>query len=465
MNSSSNHPNQEVSPYSSGSLAGPVLTYGCGIALLVWTAWFITHLPWLGLPESVAMPTLLAVWFIAAAAVGWRTGPKRAWAIGLGSGSVTALLGLLILGSKLSDPGAAGPVSTPPSAGLIAIGFLVLGAAIGLVGGAVGSLLPGSGRDARHRPDWLARFAWVAAAAVTPLLFVGGLVTSTNSGMAVPDWPNTYGANMFLYPLGPRAAPDIFLEHAHRLFGSLVGLITLTLTVYIVRSDARRWVRFMAFLAFGLVVVQGVLGGGRVLLGSTELAQDNRFLAMLHGILAQLVFGLIVALAVVLGPTFRRGGCPASAQVPGGRAARFWTTGLLHAALLQLVLGAAYRHLRGSHALWTHAAFSIIVVIFAFAAGFALLSLGNGEAGRAHLRRTGRLILTIVFAQFALGWAAFAVSGPNHEAASTTEALIRTGHQANGALLLATATAAFVWVRRLIAPAEASAGSPLPSAA
>ena len=68
-----------------------------------------------------------------------------------------------------------------------------------------------------------------AVVAVAPLLFVGGLVTSTNSGMAVPDWPNTFGSNMFLYPLGPRAQPDVYLEHSHRLFGTLVGLATLKL--------------------------------------------------------------------------------------------------------------------------------------------------------------------------------------------------------------------------------------------
>jgi cytochrome c oxidase assembly protein subunit 15 len=78
---------------------------------------------------------------------------------------------------------------------------------------------------------WPHRWAVALACATFPLLWVGGLVTTTDSGMAVPDWPNTYGYNLFLYPwkswiTGPWA---LFLEHSHRLIGATVGMITISL--------------------------------------------------------------------------------------------------------------------------------------------------------------------------------------------------------------------------------------------
>src|SRR5262249_17734296 len=149
-----------------------------------------------------------------------------------------------------------------------------------------------------------------AAASVAPLVFIGGLVTSTNSGMAVPDWPNTYGSNMFLYPLGPRVRPDVFFEHAHRLFGTLVGLTTLVLMVWTLIAERGVGVRRPAIAAFVLVCLQGVLGGIRVRMGSADPEQDNRALAMLHGVLAQLTFGVVVACAVFLSPAY--------AQAPAG---------------------------------------------------------------------------------------------------------------------------------------------------
>src|SRR3954453_2556847 len=83
------------------------------------------------------------------------------------------------------------------------------------------------------RSPWPHRLAVVLAAATFPLLWVGGLVTTTKAGMAVPDWPSTYGYNLFLYPwetwlYGPG---DLFIEHGHRLFAALVGLLTIVLVV------------------------------------------------------------------------------------------------------------------------------------------------------------------------------------------------------------------------------------------
>lgn len=457
-------------PAPRAGLLGRAVVVGFAGAVAVWSAWFITHLPWIGMAESTSIPLLLGVWVIAtAAAIGW-IGESRRAPVGLLSGVVGGLVGLLILGSKIvPDATPEGPVgvardSSLPPVYLIVPGFVALGAVLGLIGGVVSVLLP---RE-RAAGDSLSRFGIVVSVGVVPLLVVGGLVTSTDSGMAVPDWPNTYGSNMFLYPLGPRSDAATYLEHSHRLFGSLIGLMTLVLAAWVWISDRRDWVRVLAGVALGLVVVQGVIGGGRVLMGSTDAAADNRAMAMLHGVLAQLVFGVIVALAATLSPLFK-----SPLRLPPNRAHRrfkTFATGFTHALILQLVFGAMYRHMRHGHALWTHAGFSLIVVLLALLAGFAAIGLtrsaeesepaplGN-EPGAVDLSCTlGRIgwgMVVIVGVQFALGWAAFFVGGEHRTAASPLEAIIRTAHQANGAALIALAALGFVWSRWVLRRATA----------
>src|SRR6187402_1100972 len=128
------------------------------------------------------------------------------------------------------------------------------------------------------RSPWPHRLAVVLACATFPLVWVGGLVTTTDAGMAVPDWPNTYGYNLFLYPwqtwlFGPW---DLFIEHGHRLLASAVGILTIGFLVMAYRRDSRPWLKKVAVAALILIVFQGVLGGMRVRL-------DERTLAMLHG--------------------------------------------------------------------------------------------------------------------------------------------------------------------------------------
>src|SRR3972149_1160838 len=115
-----------------------------------------------------------------------------------------------------------------------------------------------------YRP-WLHWFAVATAAATLPLVFVGALVTSYDVGMAVPDWPTTFGYNMFTYPW-LEAAWGVFVEHSHRLLGSLVGLMTVVLAVWLWAVDARRWLRWLGVAAVAAVIGQGVLGGLRGLL-------------------------------------------------------------------------------------------------------------------------------------------------------------------------------------------------------
>ena len=135
--------------------------------------------------------------------------------------------------------------------------------------------------------------AVLAAVFTLPLLFVGGSVTTYRVGMAVPDWPTTFGINMFLYDFW-NAPFGVQVEHAHRLYGAAVGLTTVGLTVWLFCFEPRRWMKGLGVLALVAVIGQGILGGTRV-------TQVSTFLAAVHGCTGQAFFALMVALCVLTG--------------------------------------------------------------------------------------------------------------------------------------------------------------------
>lgn len=424
-----------------------MLVAGFGGALAVWCAWFAAPLPWVALPENLSIALAGIVWLTVTFAC-LRLGVRRpTLPLGIGAGVITAAVCVIPLLSTLRPAGENdSPLShpLPTDAWKVVVAFFLAG---GVIGGTAALLARSTARPrvttSTGEQRWLARFAIITAVSVAPLLFFGGLVTSTNSGMAVPDWPTTFGAQMFFYPMGSETNPDVYLEHTHRLFGTLVGLTAIILLVWTAASEL--WTRptKVALAAFVLVGVQGVLGGQRVI-------HDNRLMAMVHGVLAQLVFAVFVALAVYLTPAYQRFTPNTGLDPVLAKRLKRFATALMHALILQLILGALARHFRkGDHALWTHAAFSIIIVLLAAMLGFAAAAIPREASGKgfAALRRSGVLLVAVVVLQFILGWAAFAVRGADIKAATTFEALIRTAHQANGALLLAAATLAFVWSR------------------
>src|SRR5262245_34755481 len=190
------------------------------------------------------------------------------------------------------------------------------------------------------RSPWPHRWAVVLACATFPLVWVGGLVTTTKAGMAVPDWPSTYGYNLFLYPWQSwLAGPwDLFVEHGHRLLAASVGMITIGLLVVLIRADRRNWVRVLGVVALVLVIFQGLLGGMRVRL-------DERTFAMLHGMTGPLFFGLTVALAVITSRTWAADAAgDSSSMIRGGGQIRILATATALFAYLQIVLGAVLRH-------------------------------------------------------------------------------------------------------------------------
>ena len=182
---------------------------------------------------------------------------------------------------------------------------------------------------------WLHRFAFFTAIATLFLICSGGMVTSKGFGLAVPDWPTTFGYNMFLFPIS-KWVGGIFFEHVHRLVASTVGFLTIILAIWLWRGENRRWLRNLGFAALGAVILQGVLGGLRVTLLKDEIG-------IFHACLAQGFFGMLIVVTLATSRLWQRvsaEGFPSRAAQSLARVALF-TTGVIY---LQLALGATMRH-------------------------------------------------------------------------------------------------------------------------
>ncbi|MDQ5858113.1 MAG: COX15/CtaA family protein [Acidobacteriota bacterium] len=281
--------------------------------------------------------------------------------------------------------------------------------------------VPGSRSRALHR------FAVLTAVSTLVLIVAGGLVTSTESGLSVPDWPLSYGKLM------PPMVGGVFYEHGHRMVATAVGILTVILAIWLARSDVRRSVRRLGLLAVAAVIAQGILGGLTVLfLLPTPVS-------VAHACLAQAFFCLVVAIAVVTSPHWQ----PADGRLDAASRLAALTAG---AVFLQLVIGAVMRHTKAGLAIpdfplsygrvvppldsfpvaiaFAHRAWALVVAVLAFAAASA--------AARSGLKRTGVFLGSLVLVQIALG-AATVLSGK--------AVAITTAHVATGALLLGTAIA------------------------
>ena len=267
--------------------------------------------------------------------------------------------------------------------------------------------------------------------------------------MAVPDWPNTYGYNLFLYPwqtwvFGPW---DLFIEHGHRLLGATVGILTIAFVGAVWLGDRRLWMRFAALAALALVIAQGVLGGMRVLL-------DERTLAMAHGCLGPVFFALCVALAVFTSPRWRDSSPPKDHPA----AARLQRAAILVTALayIQLLVGAQLRHVAVSASPGTFRVmvfFHLVIAAVVLVCAIALVA----QVLRQHRRervftQPAAWLAVLVLVQIALGGASWIVKygtpaflGEYQWAAAYTvsadslwQAYIVTAHVAVGSLIIGT---------------------------
>jgi cytochrome c oxidase assembly protein subunit 15 len=181
----------------------------------------------------------------------------------------------------------------------------------------------------------LHRFALLTAVSTFALIFIGGLVTSTGSGLSVPDWPTTYGENMFTFPID-KWVGGIKYEHGHRLFASFVGFLTTILAVWLAFKEERKWVRGLGFAALAAVIVQGILGG------LTVLYLLPTAVSVSHGMLAQTFFCMVATIALVTSPWWNS--AAESLDDERGRPLQFIAGIAVGAVFLQLLFGALLRH-------------------------------------------------------------------------------------------------------------------------
>ncbi len=407
-----------------------LLALGFGTTVAMWAAGYVLRFPGVGAPGWLLLAALLAILVAGGYAAGRLSarGLRGGWQAGLLAGA----LNLLVLGSVLSGdrPGVVVPSAAwwVPGSLLVSAGLGWLGARLAGGGGIVTPYLEGRGASA---------FASVAAAATFLLLIAGGIVTGAEAGLAVADWPTSYGYNMFLYPLA-RMTGGIYYEHVHRLLGSLVGLTTLVLAVHLLMAESRRWVKAWAVGALALVMVQGLLGGLRV----TNLSLS---LALVHGIVGQVFFGAVVALAAFTSRRWREDDRPTPRR--GAATDHRLSAIFLGLVTLQLVLGALLRHTDTGLSL--HITVAVGVLVAGVTLGLRLLGL---YGDRRELSRLGRFLCAGLGVQLCLGFAALIARGLDRADGTPhpLDVFVTTLHQATGALLLAAAVLAVVWSRRLL---------------
>ena len=310
----------------------------------------------------------------------------------------------------------------------------------------------------------LHRLAVLAVCLVWPLIWVGGLVTTYDAGMAVPDWPGTYGYNLFLYPLdtwlfGPF---DLFIEHGHRLLGAVVGLVAIFIVVAAQRHETRRWVRVLSVLLLAMVIAQGLLGGMRVILG-------DRTLAMVHGCVGPAFFAFCVATSVVTSRVWWRGASNAEKRPTHGRGRLFLCFLLLIFSYTQIVLGARVRHIlpdalpgQFTATVAQHVTVAVLLWIFSILAFIKLRGCGD-----LTLVRPMRALVLSVHVQILLGVGTWVVNygwpgilGSNViqtipgaanyliHAKGFGDSIVVTAHVAVGSLILAVATMLFLRLLR-----------------
>ena len=295
---------------------------------------------------------------------------------------------------------------------------------------------------ASQSPYWagLHRFAILALVVTCGLIYAGGLVTTLGAGLAVPDWPTSFGT---FNPEAWWTIPMVREEHGHRLIGALVGLLTLTLCILVLLKDKRRSLRILVVVALVAVIVQGVLGGLRVI-------NLNIYFAMIHGCLAQAFFCILMAIAMISSPTWSA----QAAQITPARANLKIAILATTAIYIQLIIGAIMRHSQAGMAIptfplvdggiipkywsfavaihYAHRCWAIVVValvITLFARSF------RGFSSRSRLCAHAALGLTLV--QATLG-AAIVLTG--------RAAIITTSHVLVGALLLASCFCCALWL-------------------
>lgn len=321
-------------------------------------------------------------------------------------------------------------------------------------------------RTTSYRPA-LAWFAALGALWVFGVVTLGAFTTSIHAGMAFPDWPLSNGS---LNPTGWLTEIDKFAEHSHRLFGMVLGLLSIGLVIGLQRYEARAWLRKLGWLALTIVIIQGILGGKRVLLDSISVPgftmSLGEMLRIPHGILAQIYVCTLFAIALSLSRPWIRG-----VKCSVTRSTRRWAVAATALIFVQLVVAALMRHNNAGLAIPTfpltpengllpvawdfrvgiHFAHRVMALILTGALVGLVRSILHSEGASRGLRRSGGLIIGLLIAQISLG--AITVWTQRNPYYATAHVIV-------GALLLATVFTVTWWTHR---EALAARSTPLPA--
>ncbi len=287
-------------------------------------------------------------------------------------------------------------------------------------------------------PNWLHGFAILLSVCTLLLVVAGGLVTSNDAGLSVPDWPLSYGKLM------PAMEGGIFYEHGHRMIATLVGFLTIVLAIWLWRVDDRAWMKRLGLIAVAAVIAQGVLGG------LTVIYLLPPAVSIAHACLAQLFFSLTVAIALFTSESWRRGD---RVVIDGGTPSlRILAVAAPLCVLAQLALGAAARH-KALGVIYHVGGSALVTGVILWIS----MRVVRQYANHPSLNVSALALLSIAFAQVFLGIAAYMSRIATVDAVQPMPVMIvfTVLHVAVGALTMAAGTVLAIQVFRNVGRASA----------
>jgi cytochrome c oxidase assembly protein subunit 15 len=297
---------------------------------------------------------------------------------------------------------------------------------------------------------WLHRYAVLWSFCTLFLVVAGGLVTSNDAGLSVPDWPLSYGRLM------PPMEGNILYEHGHRMVATTVGLLTIGMAIWLARAEGRRWLRNLGWIALAAVITQGVLGG------MTVLFLLPKPVSIGHACLAQLFFSTTAAIALFTSPGWRRG---AQKVDDSGAPPLDWLALATAAcAFLQVALGASARH--QAVGILPHVIGALVLTGMVL---WVTVRVLMRHPGHRELQRSALLLLWLTFVQVFLGIAAYMSRLATADAPQPMPLMVgfTVAHVAVGALTLAGSVVLAIQVFRHVGRPLAQvrlAGVAVPSA-
>ena len=287
----------------------------------------------------------------------------------------------------------------------------------------------------------LNRLTQLAVGATFILIIAGALVVGNEAGLAVPDWPLSFGTWM------PPMVGGVFYEHGHRMIAATVGFLTIILAFWLWRGEPRGWVRRLGWIALVAVIVQGILGG------LTVLYKLPTPVVVGHACLAQLFFLIMLSLAVFTGQRWNHPGPPVDdRQSPGFRQLAAATSLVL---FVQLALGAALRH--NALNVIPHLLGAAVVCVMV---GWVVLRAMTQLPAQKPLQRLAALMGILLIVQVALGGVSYFTRLPQNAASGLDPVMIwtTTAHVAVGALALGTSWVLTLHSFRLLAVPRVATG-------